>query len=170
MACSRHPCCTQALQLIQVGSMRSADALLHCLGCTRRLADAILLYEAAKPVQAESSGLLSHSAQVLPDALPGEPNLTSKPCVSTIILPCAVQLTCNRLPQPFIPPQATSICLREVAEQCAPLAVVLAMSCEGCRTCREAAQATAGRLMPGRKLLATEWLQQPWSTLLLIPL
>ena len=66
-------CCMQALQLLQVGSVHLADALLQCLGCTYRLADAILLHRTASRLQhPRSMQPLSQGAGVLPDALPGE--------------------------------------------------------------------------------------------------
>ncbi|CAL5228450.1 g11587 [Coccomyxa viridis] len=59
-----------ALHLVQVGSTRPADALLRCLGCTLRLADAVLIHKTGPPLQTRSKQSLSLGAWVLPAALP----------------------------------------------------------------------------------------------------
>ena len=65
----------QALQLIQIGSVQSADALSRRLGCVIRLSDAVLLHRTVPSLQAASKASPSQGPAVLPDALPGELDL-----------------------------------------------------------------------------------------------
>ena len=64
------PCPMQALKLLQAGSTERADALLCCLGCTHRLADAVLLCSSAASSVVERS-LRPSLPAVLTSALPG---------------------------------------------------------------------------------------------------
>ena len=85
----------QALQLIQIGSVQSADALSRRFGCVIRLSDSVLLHRTVPSLQAASKASPSQGPAVLPDALPGELDIN--------ILATCTCLGCR----PFTPPYQT---------------------------------------------------------------
>lgn len=65
-------CCLQALNLLQAGSVRPAERLLHLLGCTHRLSDAVLLHRSSTLLHSGVHAQPCNGPAVLSDALSGE--------------------------------------------------------------------------------------------------
>ena len=64
--------CLQALNLLQAGSVRPAERLLHILGCTHRLSDAVLLHRSSPLLNSGVHAQPCSGPAVLSDALSGE--------------------------------------------------------------------------------------------------